>query len=363
MIGFATPLLALTAALALPSLTVAQSWQDHANSTDPTFECTAYSFAPVVAMVSSYVGSTIWQIATLQTADSDAVALFNSLNSTIPKINPKGTPAGDFSNTTPTYPASDPDCWWSWHQCTTPKISGIPTDITRCPTPNTWGLTVDDGPNCSHNAYYDYLNTINQKATFFFIGSNVMDWPLEAQRGLAEGHEICAHTWSHRYMTALTNEQAFAELYFSKKAIKDVVGITPQCWRPPYGDVDDRIRYIAQALGMQTVIWVEDTKDWQYPTLNQSVIDTNYQNIITKAQNGTYNNAGILVLNHELNNFTMSEQTTWLPKIQAAFKYVTPLAVCNNNTNPYVEQGWTYPVRLLHSSPSPRSQLTSAVTL
>lgn len=25
----------------------------------------------------------------------------------------------------------------------------------------------------------------------FYIGSNVMDWPLEAQRGLADGHEIC----------------------------------------------------------------------------------------------------------------------------------------------------------------------------
>lgn len=24
------------------------------------------------------------------------------------------------------------------------------------------------------------------------IGSNVLDWPLEGQRGLADGHEICA---------------------------------------------------------------------------------------------------------------------------------------------------------------------------
>jgi hypothetical protein len=25
----------------------------------------------------------------------------------------------------------------------------------------------------------------------FYIGSNVMNWPLEAQRALADGHEIC----------------------------------------------------------------------------------------------------------------------------------------------------------------------------
>ena len=54
------------------------------------------------------------------------------------------------------------------------------------------GYGFDDGPNCTHNAFYDYLASQNQKATLYYIGSNVMDWPLEAQRGIADGHEICA---------------------------------------------------------------------------------------------------------------------------------------------------------------------------
>ena len=29
----------------------------------------------------------------------------------------------------------------------------------------------------------------------FYIGSNTADWPLEAQRGLADGHEICVRMW------------------------------------------------------------------------------------------------------------------------------------------------------------------------
>lgn len=32
-------------------------------------------------------------------------------------------------------------------------------------------------------------------------------------------------------MTSMTNEEAFAELYYAKKAIYDVLGITVQCWR------------------------------------------------------------------------------------------------------------------------------------
>jgi hypothetical protein len=39
---------------------------------------------------------------------------------------------------------------------------------------------------------YDYLRDQKQKATMFYIGSNVMDWPLQAQRGLVDGHDICA---------------------------------------------------------------------------------------------------------------------------------------------------------------------------
>lgn len=66
----------------------------------------------------------------------------------------------------------------------------------------------------------------------FYIGSNVADWPNEAQRGLADGHQICVHTWSHPYMTTLTNQQVLGELYYTKKVIKYVVGVTPLCWRP-----------------------------------------------------------------------------------------------------------------------------------
>lgn len=38
-------------------------------------------------------------------------------------------------------------------------------------------------------------------------------------------------------MTTLTNEEVFAELLYSKRIIKELVGVTVQCWRPPYGDV------------------------------------------------------------------------------------------------------------------------------
>jgi peptidoglycan/xylan/chitin deacetylase (PgdA/CDA1 family) len=39
-------------------------------------------------------------------------------------------------------------------------------------------------------------------------------------------------------LTTLTNEQIIAELGWSKKAIKDVLGVTPNMMRPPFGDIE-----------------------------------------------------------------------------------------------------------------------------
>ncbi|KAL8290260.1 hypothetical protein RQP46_003199 [Phenoliferia psychrophenolica] len=310
--------------------------------TDPNAECTAYAIPAVTAIKSTY--PTIWQHANVSFTGATAYdkALFAKMNGSIPNIKPKGTPTGDFSSVV--YNATDTDCWWSWSKCTTPKIKTLPADIVTCPEPNTWGFTLDDGPNCSHNAYYDYLLSIEQKATLFYIGSNTLDWPLEAQRGLADGHEICSHTWSHPYMTAMTNEQAFAELYFSKKAIKDVLGITVKCWRPPYGDVDDRIRFIANALDMVTIGWTDDTFDWEEATIGIPSVKANYQNLLTAQTSGNFSKQGTIVLTHELNNETMSLSEDYLPAIQKQFSGgVMPIAVCMNNTQPYVETGAVYP--------------------
>ncbi|GAA6006031.1 hypothetical protein JCM10207_007317 [Rhodosporidiobolus poonsookiae] len=310
---------------------------------DPTQECTAYSFPIADTLLPTY--PEIWKTADLSKpgiAASDK-ELFASINSSIPDIAPRGTRAGDFSSVS--YTDADPDCWWSWNKCTSPKLKGLQKDVTRCNEPNTWGYTLDDGPNCSHNAFFDYLQQQEQKATLFYIGSNVLDWPLEAQRGLADGHEICSHTWSHPYMTSMTNEQAFAELYFSKKAIHDILGITVRCWRPPYGDVDDRIRYIAQQLDMRTVVWADDTDDWQWTEVGVAAVDKNYEAIFAKQKAGKYNKAGTIVLSHEIDGTTMQISENYLPTINQLFTGgVMPVAVCMNNTTPYLETDkYVYP--------------------
>ncbi|SAM07724.1 hypothetical protein [Absidia glauca] len=269
-------------------------------------------------------------------------------NSAVRTANKDGTP--NMSG----YDASDPDCWWSASGCTTPKHQGVEADIVNCPTAGDWGLTYDDGPLTSDGGtwaepnLYDFLaQHNNQKAALFYIGSNVIAAPAAAQRALADGHTICVHTWSHPAMTTQSNVQVVAELYWALHAIKEVTGITPKCWRPPYGDVDDRVRAIANQMGMTTVIWDEDTNDWNMPgdgggNLPPATVDGYFEGWIEARKNGTDNQHGHIILEHELNNATVSMAEKWLPQIQQTFR-VVPYNQCMNISQPYWETNFVYP--------------------
>lgn len=95
---------------------------------------------------------------------------------------------------------------------------------------------------------------------------------------------------------------------------------------------------------MRVIIWADNTFDYTIATTNKSYVDGNYNAILTKAQNGTYNTEGTIVLSHELNNFTMTEMEEFYPKIKQAFKNVVPVGTCQNDSMPYVEQNFVYPV-------------------
>ncbi|KAJ7137472.1 carbohydrate esterase family 4 protein [Mycena crocata] len=282
----------------------------------------------------------------------------------IPNIPPKGI----FSPTIPVNPApfdgvtysdADPDCWWPSRSVCSPRLRGcllISLPCLRCvlfklphfpaPThtmhqPRTLGYEFDDGPNCSHNAFYDYLTEQNQKATMFFVGSNVADWPLQARRAVVDGHEIDLHTWSHGPMTTFSNEGAFAELWYTQQVIKAVTGYTPKCWRPPTGDVDDRIRYIATQLGMDTVLWKYDSFDWT--TEVPEIVQANYDGLLGNLSAGAFDTVGAIILAHELNNFTMQMAVENYPKLAAAFDHIVPISVAQNRTQPYVESNFSMP--------------------
>ncbi|KAJ8654154.1 hypothetical protein O0I10_010230 [Lichtheimia ornata] len=212
----------------------------------------------------------------------------------------------------------DPFCDWTFTGCTRED------DITACPT-GQWGITYDDGPTEFSPPLYDFLQKSNQKATFFMIGGQVLKFPKYVERIHNEGHELAIHTWSHSYLTTLTTEQIVAELKYTELAIKEVTGVSPRFFRPPYGDIDDRVRGIAKALGFVPVIWNHDTDDWMIQEsqgFNPQWIDGNATE--WAKQNTTQ---GGISLEHDLYKQTVDAAIRILPTLQDAYK-VTTVGAC-----------------------------------
>ncbi|KAJ2919081.1 hypothetical protein MD484_g1302, partial [Candolleomyces efflorescens] len=294
--------------LALAGLSAAARDWGFLAARDNVSECTPYYYAPVNSRLSSF--PTIWQPASILHGDINAEAKWDSIKRTVPDIPPKGTPMGDFTGLK--YPENDTDCWWTYSKCVSPNLPGLPKDVSDVPEPHTLAYGFDDGPNCSHNAFYDYLMDQGQKATMFYIGSNVMDWPLEAQRAVSDGHEICVHTWSHRYMTGLTSRDAFAELYYSAYPVPSNIFVA---WV-----------HILHLSGIEGGV-------------SSEIVDANYELLLKESESGVFDKAGAILLAHELNNFTMSEAVKYYERLKSSFKNLVPLAVALNHTHPYVEGG------------------------
>jgi hypothetical protein len=149
---------------------------------------------------------------------------------------------------------ADGRCWWTCGQCTRD------IDITTCSQSMQYGHTYDDGPGFYTNKLLKYLESRSLHATFFIVGSRAISHPDILQYEYMNGHELSIHTWSHGGpdllgLTSMTNEQIVAELGWTKKAVKAITGVTPTTMRPPYGDIDDRVRAISLAMNLIPVIW------------------------------------------------------------------------------------------------------------
>ena len=178
--------------------------------------------------------------------------------------------------------------------------------MSFCPTQKDWGLTYDDGPSPDTPRLLTFLEDNNVKATFNIVGSRALSRPEMVQTEYMSGHQIAVHTWSHPQLTTKTNEEIVAELGWTKKVLTDITGVTPNSFRPPYGDIDDRVRYIALQMGLQAQMWTTasgnefDTRDWEIVGGQVSAPDV-YSNFETFLESAVSNlSTGFIVLEHDL---------------------------------------------------------------
>jgi peptidoglycan/xylan/chitin deacetylase (PgdA/CDA1 family) len=191
----------------------------------------------------------------------------------------------------------------SW---TTIKCNG-PNDLYEAPD-NTWVVSFDDGPTGASPDLYNFLEAQNQSATHFMIGSAILTNQDAFKQAASSGQELAVHTWSHQLMTTMTNEQILGELGWTMQIIYDLSGRVPTLWRPPQGDIDNRVRAIAEnVFGLQAVMWDAECNDWCLQQDGSSACPgrqpgQSYQSVVNAvhAAMNKPKSPGVILLEHEL---------------------------------------------------------------
>lgn len=176
-------------------------------------------------------------------------------------------------------------------------------------------ITFDDGPHATLTPkLLDLLAKHRMKATFFFVGQNVEEYPEIVKRAAREGHEIASHSWSHPNLGKMSDEAVRRELQKTDDAIVAAVGTRPTLMRPPYGSITPRQKsWIHEAFGYRIIIWDVDPLDWRRPGV--SVVT---QRIVNGTQPGS------IILAHDIHPPTIEAMPATFEQLLAkGFKFVT----------------------------------------
>lgn len=129
-------------------------------------------------------------------------------------------------------------------------------------------LTFDDGPNPTYTPQViKILHDADVDANFFLVGENVKKYPELVDELIREGHDIGAHSMTHKQLTRIPFAQA-------KKEIEDSMALVSSfrktnLFRFPYGSFNDRLLGVLAEHRWENVYWGVDTTDWKYKNADE----------------------------------------------------------------------------------------------
>lgn len=122
-------------------------------------------------------------------------------------------------------------------------------------------LTFDDGPSPQNTPrILDALDKNDAKGTFFILGTEAERNPELLRRMVSDGHEIGNHSYNHKDLTKLSDEELAYQIYHTQQTVSDATGQAPGLIRPPYGffNVD-----VLERIPFPFILWSMDTLDWK----------------------------------------------------------------------------------------------------
>lgn len=144
------------------------------------------------------------------------------------------------------------------------RISGGEVAHFQGPDRRLVALSFDDGPSSYTRQFVRMIAANHVVATFFMIGEQISPAYRSTMREeLRDGDALGDHTWSHPDLVGLGS--AFSQIKGTREAIRRETGYTPCVFRPPYGAYDSAVVHTARTLGLATIMWDVDPRDWSLP--------------------------------------------------------------------------------------------------
>lgn len=117
-------------------------------------------------------------------------------------------------------------------------------------------LTLDDGPHeVATFEALDALTLTDLKATFFLVAEQIEKFPDIADQILSHGYEIGNHSYSHRRMDVLREEEIVHEVSRSNQIIEHFLGYPPKYFRPPYGRFNRALLRLLHERNQKLLLW------------------------------------------------------------------------------------------------------------
>ena len=133
-------------------------------------------------------------------------------------------------------------------------------------------ITLDDGPHATNTQkILDILDAHNAKATFFMLGQNVVNNEEVVKDVYKRGNEIGIHTWDHKQLTKLSQDEIVSQVERTSDAIYKIIGKRPKLVRPPYGSKPVSVRppygaindTVKNSINYPLILWNIDSLDWK----------------------------------------------------------------------------------------------------
>lgn len=178
------------------------------------------------------------------------------------------------------------------------------------PTKKSIALTFDDGPTKYTKKIIQTLEKYDANATFFIIGNKVEIYKDTLLLMLKNGNEIGNHSYNHKWLTKLDDEEVIYQIKKTQNIIKEKLNYEPKIIRFPYGASNNKIKNLTT---LEIVKWTLDPQDWHAKSSKYIA-----NNIIDSVKDGD------IIILHDSSKKTLDSLEIFIPKlISQGYNFVT----------------------------------------